>query len=514
MRQAPSFLRRLTNAEYDATVRDLVGATGETSKAFSFPADTLVAGYTFNGEFDTVGPPHLERYGSAAQALAAGVMTSAARRAAVLGCDPSAEDRAACLRSFIERFGRRAFRRPLEAAEQSNLVALAAAQGDADPFAGAQIVLEAILQAPQFLFRIEGGVADATRPALLRLDGFAIAARLSYLLRGSTPPDALLDAAASGRLDTPEGVAAAARDLLGQPPAREAFRMFSRQWLRLGALGAAVKDAALFPAWNEGLRAAMTEETLRVVDDLIWRDGASFLDLLTAPFTYVNGPLAALYGLVAPGSGGFSRVDLAGSDRRMGLLTHAGVLAANSRRSHSSPTLRGVFVREVMLCEGLPDPPDDVSINLPPPMPNETEREQLERHARDPECFGCHVATDQIGYGLERYDAIGVYRTTDARGRPISTAGRILGMTPDGFDGAFELGRRIAGSEQHRDCVVVQALRYALGRRDTDEDRCLLRRLSSSFVASGGSLRDLFVGITISDPFRFKDIAVATGGGK
>jgi hypothetical protein len=122
--------------------------------------------------------------------------------------------------------------------------------------------------------------------------------------------------------------------------------------------------------------------------------------------------------------------------------------------------------------------------------------------------------TDQIGFGLERYDAIGAYRATDARGRPISTAGRILGMTPDGFDGAFELGRRIAGSEQHRDCVVVQALRYGLGRRDTDEDRCVLRGLSSSFVASGGSLRDLFVGITISEPFRFKDVAIATGGGK
>jgi hypothetical protein len=491
---APAPLRRLTNEEYNNSVRDLLGDTSRPADAF--PPDEAIGGF----ENNTVSPVTqvlVERYMSAAEGLAA---AAAGRLDKIAPC-PDGEPHEACARKFIDAFGRLAFRRPLDDGEREALVAIYAEKEGRSGYAPAiQLVIEAVLQSPKFLYRLEP--ADERGPRTRALTGYEIATRLSYFIWASTPDAELLDAAAAGRLTAPEDIGRAARRLLSDGRAVDGVKSFHRQWLGLRALGTASKDSALYPAFTPELKRAMVEETLRFSAHAVFEGGDTVSALLTSKKTFVNAPLAKLYGVPPPPGDGFALVDLPPSERS-GLLTQASVMAVLASAEETSPVLRGKFVREKLLCQRVPPPPPSVSIALPKFDPKLSKKERFAQHRMDPSCAGCHKRMDPIGFGFEHYDAIGAWRTVDGA-FPVDAAGMLSGTSDAAgpFDGAVALGTRLAASQQVRRCFATQWFRAALGRGERDEDAASLEGAYQVFARAGFDVRELIVAIATSDAFR------------
>ena len=490
---APAPLRRLTNEEYNNTVRDLLGDASRPADAF--PPDEVVAGF----ENNTVAPVTqalVERYLDAAEALAA----RSAGRLEVLAPCPAAAAPDGCARAFIDAFGRLAYRRPLDDGDRAELQAIYADKERRSGHARAiQLVVAAILASPKFLYRLEpadGGTK--TRP----LTGFEVATRLAYFIWASTPDTELLDAAAAGTLQAPEGVERAARRLLSDPRAVDGIRSFHRQWLELRVLDTESKDPVLYPAFTPELRAAMVEETLRFAAHAVLDGGDGIAALLTAKRSYVNAPLAKLYGVPAPPGDGFVLVDLPPRERS-GLLTQASVMTVLAGAEEASPILRGKFVREKVLCETIRPPPADVDIRPPRFDPTKTKKERFAQHRTDPSCAFCHDSMDPTGFGFEHYDAVGAWRTVDGA-FPVDATG-VLSRTDDAdgpFDGAVALAARLAASTQVRRCLATQWFRAAMGRGERPEDTASREAAYQAFARAGFDVRELIVAIATGDAFR------------
>jgi len=492
----PMPMRRLTHAEYNNSVADLLG--DKTQPARNFPIDTQVGLFDNTADAQTVPVLLADQYLDSAETLAQAVPDVRA----LVGCDPTGTSGATCVRGFIDRFGRRAYRRPLVAAESTRLLALYTSTRTAsDEPTGIRAVVAAVLASPNFLFRPEFGTTGSTIAGAKRATPYEVAGRLGSLLWGSLPDDMLLDAAKNGQLATREQVATQARRMLMDPKARAAIATFYDQWLGLSALDTASKDAAIFPAFNDDLRNAMREETRRFVANVIWDDDAKLSTLLTAAYSFVNAPLAQLYGVKGPSDTvSYTRVALDPTERA-GVLTQASMLTAFARPDESSPVKRGKWVRVRMLCQDLPDPPANVP-QLPPLAANVSNRERFAMHTGDPACSGCHHLIDGLGFGLERYDGIGKLRSM-SQGVPIDSSGEVTDTVDiDGaYSGGPELAARLAKSTQVADCAPTQWLRYAMGRRETTDDACSLMALRDAFAASNGNLRELMVALTQTDAF-------------
>ena len=358
-----------------------------------------------------------------------------------------------------------------------------------------------MLSSPNFLFRPEFGAGDATLPSATQVTPFELASRLASLLWASIPDDVLLDAAQNGELETREQVEAQARRMLQDERARPALSAFYEQWLGLPLLASATKDNAVYPAFSEELRAAMAEETRRFVAHVLWDDGAKLSTLMTASYSFVNASLAKVYGVNGPSDDATFAQTTLDKTQRAGVLTQASVMTAFASPSGSSPIKRGKLVRVRLLCQDLPDPP----ANVPPPDPPKegvSTRERFAMHTNNAACRGCHDLIDGLGFGLEHYDGIGAYRTVD-HGVAVDASGEVNHTTDiDGpYSGGPELAALLAMSEQARDCVPTQWLRYVLARRENDDDTCSLVALRAAFAASGGDLLELMVSLTQTDAF-------------
>ena len=488
-------LRRLTHAEYDNAVRDLLGDSSQPARAFA--RDTEVGLFDNTASSQTVPELLADQYLEAAVTLAEGVSDVEG----LLGCDPAGGSGADCVQGFVQRFGRRAFRRPLASAEVDRLVALYdQTRALSDEATGVRGVISAVLASPDFLFRPEQGVADSTLEGAKTLGPFELAARLASLIWMSVPDDELLDAAEDGQLETREQVGLQARRMMEDERAHAGLLGFYSQWLGLPLLESATKDPEAYPAFTDELRDAMGEETRRFVEHVLWEDDARLSTLLTAPYSFVNADLAELYGVPAPSGSGFSRVDQDPSQRR-GVLTQASMLAAFASSDESSPVKRGKFVRVRVLCQDLPDPPADIP-EVAAPEEGVSTRERFAMHTNNAACSGCHSLIDGLGFGLEAYDGIGAFRTID-HGVTVDSSGEVTATRDiDGpYMGGPELAMRLASSAEVRDCAPTQWLRFALGRRETAEDDCSLAQLQQAFADSGGDLRELMVALTQTDAF-------------
>ncbi len=505
----PSYLRRLTNAEYNATLHDLLGEEGEVidrAAEFAFVPDTRVLGFESNATNVSISSAVLERYLDAAQSISSAIVDDAATRQRVLGCELPSTD---CLAAFVDSFGQRAYRRPLADEEKAELLELAGSGADA--VHGARLVLQHFLLSPNFLFRVEEGEADAERPDWRKLTGYELATRLSYLLLGTTPSAALLERARSGELGSAEAVGAIAREMLGDPRARLALRRFYEQWLRLDRLSALTFDSELFPEFDGELASSMREETRTLLDQYIWDPGRNFLDLITSPETTIDGRLAALYGLSAVD--GWQSVSYPPELGRSGLLGHASLLAITSRSNRTSAVLRGKYVREVLLCSELPAPPANVA-KLAEPLEGQSERQRLEAHAVDPSCSGCHQLMDPVGAGLSAFDAIGKYRASDEQGQPIDASGAIYGypeLSQPAFDGAVELAAQLRSLPALPQCMVTQVFRHAFARLELPGDGALLASVAGTFAASNYSFPEMLIAFVTSDAFRYRQQNEAQG---
>jgi hypothetical protein len=487
-------LRRLTRSEYDNSVADLLGDT--THPARAFVADTQVGLFDNTAATQTVPTLLAEQYLDAAVRLAEGVSDINK----LVGCSPTSS--ATCVRSFITRFGRRAYRRPLTSEETTRFVAMYDnTLAISDAATGVRSVVAAVLASPNFLFRPEFGNGESSDvPGAQTLTGFEIAARLSNLIWASAPDDVLLDAAQNGQLGNRTQVADQARRMLQDPRARPALAEFYKQWFGLGRIDSASKDTGTYPEFDDALRASMSEESRRFIEDVLWNGDAKLDTLLTASYSFVNGPLAELYGVDGPtDEDTFQRVELDPS-QRAGLMTQGSVLAAYARPDQSSPVKRGQWVRVRMLCQELPDPPANIP-ELPQPKEGVSNRERFAMHTSSPACAGCHNLIDGLGFGLEAYDGVGRFRTVD-QGVAVNSVGEVTASDVNGaYDGAVELAAKLAESSQVRDCAPTQWLHYALGRAAESGDACSALELKNAFASSGGNLRELMVALTQTDAF-------------
>ena len=494
---APRLLRLLTRREFAQSVRDLTGLDGDFTA--NLPVEALVQGYDNNARVAVVTERHAEEYLEAARTIAERAVSG--RRDALLPCAPTEAD---CARRFVEQFGLRAFRRPLLAAERDALVALFDDELSPGFDEGMVLAITAMLGSPAFLYRSETG-ADIGG-GTYRLDGYETASSLSYLIWGSVPDQALLDAAAAGRLGDADERRQQAQRMLADPRARTQFADFATQWLGTGYLLGSFKDPEIFPRLTDDVRRAMAEELSRFVNHVAFdsTDG-TLTELYTADYVFVNGPLRDYYGLPGAATDAAFVQQPAGTQRG-GLMGLGAVLAAHAHSNESSPIKRGVFVRERLLCQDLPDPPPDVDTTPPGLDPNLTTRERFARHTADPGCSACHRYIDGTGFGLERYDGAGGYRSTE-NGQPVDDSGELYAReglnteTRDPFRGPRELAQILAGTTAARQCAVTQYYRYSHGYVEADADRCQIEELQARFADSGYKLEALITDWVGSDEF-------------
>ncbi len=491
-------LRRLTHREYDATVRDLVGDDSVPSSGF--PTEVSPTGFDNEASALDVDAVLAEQYLAAAEAIVERVDLDS-----VVSCDAAVEGEDACGQRLVDELGARAFRRPLSPELRARYLELFADTRDAAGYERArEVVVTTLLQSPHFLYRVELGRVELGLPddqdgAMVRLDAWELASRLSYLLWGSMPDDALFAAAAAGELETPAQVRTQAERMLDDPRARAMVAEFHAQWVRLPALATMSKDEAVYPGFD-ALRPWLDAETRAFVEHAVFDDDGDLRTLLSASYTFANDALAGHYGIAAPGTDALVRVDLP-DGQRAGLLTQGSVLAVHAKPDRSSPVLRGRFVRERLMCEPMPEPPPDVDTTPPDVDPDASTRERFEQHTTDPTCAGCHALLDPVGFGLEHYDGIGRWRDVDGSS-PVDANGTVL--TADGvvaFEGAPELAGWLADSPQVRSCVVTQWFTWAHGRAPEGADTCTTDTLAEAFEASDGDVRELLVALTQTEAF-------------
>lgn len=509
----PSLIRRLTNREYERTVADLFG--GPLPVASLLAPDVRFNAFDNNALTQELSVEHLRAYLAAAESVTAAVFASAQRRSAIAPCE-LATGGSTCLRQFVSALGQKMYRRPLSADELAGLEAVANAQpAGGDPYAKPAAALQTMLVSMSFLYRVEHGTPDPTRPGLARLSGYELASRLSYALLETTPDAELLAAAERGDLDSSEGLRAQVRRLLQGTTAREAFRHFSGQWLETPGLARQSRQVSTYPLWGDALKASMASEVERFIERLAFTDGASFMELIDTKVTYVDQQLAQLYGVQpAPPQGQWSQVTFGTDSPRSGVLTLASVLTVGSKELAASPMRRGKFVREALLCDPPPPPPSQAAIDgAPVKQPGMSEREWLALHRQDPACNGCHQLIDPVGFGLEGFGMIGEVRSVNEVGQPVDTHGTVVGFTPADFEGAAGLSQRLRENQGRvSQCVVKQLLRFQLGRDTTPNDACLVSTLDQQFAASGYRLPQLIEAIVVSDGFRYRRLADADPG--
>ncbi len=491
-------LRRLTHREYDATIRDLLGDDSNPSQLL--PTDAAATGFDTKASAQQINATLAEAYMRAAEDVAARAVVDTA---VLLPCDP-APDELACGHAFVGSFGPRVFRRPLAPDELSRYQTLfdnAHASWGFDK--AVELVVQAMLQSPSFLFRLEFGLPEDAGEPLVRLTSWETASRLSYLLWGTMPDEDLFAAAAEDRLGTPEELAAQADRMLDDPRARGLVGAFHRQWLGLDGLAISNKNPATYPQWSPELAASMATETTMLLEHVVFDGAGDFATLLRADYTFVDSSLAALYDVAGPQGNAFARVELP-ADRRAGLLTHASLLALSGKPDQSSPVLRGQLVRERLLCESLPEPPPNVDTTPPEVDPDASTRERFEQHTSDPSCAACHRLIDPVGFGLEHYDGIGVWRDQDG-GAPVDASGvLVIADQSIEFDGAIELGDLLATHPNARDCFVAKWFEFGHGRAPDLGDSCTIEGLRAGLEAADGDVRSLLVALTQTDAFRLR----------
>jgi hypothetical protein len=407
----------------------------------------------------------------------------------------------------VEQTGGRLFRRPLDAGEHDRFLARFSAWQSAVDFEGAvRLTLSAMLQSPQFLYRVELSPAGAAG-TVVAVEPYAMASRLSFFLWESVPDDTLLQAAASGELATEDQLRAQATRMLQDDRARRVFWSFPRQWLGLDRIlldEHSVRTPDIDPQWTAATQASASRETELFVENVLVQ-GGTFRDLLTSRRAWVDGEMSRVYGLAPPSDPTqWNEVALPDAERA-GLVTRVSFLAGYSHRGATSPPVRGNGIQLRFLCELPISPPPGVDLSQPTAGPGsgpQTNRMLFEQRTSPAMCQTCHAGLNGFGFGLEGYDAAGHFRTSDD-GLPVDATGTLRGTDVDGpFNGGVDLSRALAKSQVVHHCATQQLVRYALGRAPVDAELPLVNALTQRFMDSGGDLRALMMDIVTSPTFR------------
>jgi hypothetical protein len=487
-------IHRLSNVEYDNTIRDLTGTELRFGDGF---AEEEAEGFDNIATALSMSPRHVEDYFVAARDVSADVFAKPALRDRIVTCKP--DTTTSCAETVIRDFGRRAFRRPLSADESAGLLSRyrEALTAGVDAMAALQHVVHAILVSPQFLYRIEYD-PDLNTPTPHPLDGYEVATRLSYALWSTMPDDTLFAQAASGALGTPQAVEAQVDRMLADSRSEMLPKNFAARWFGGKRLADHVASATIYPAYTPTLAASMQREMELYFSEFLSKD-LPYSQFLSADFNFVDGPLAALYGMKAPAGTGLTRV-VDTTDKRAGLLGLAGFLTHTSRETRSSPIIRGKWILDAVWCMPLAVPAGLAIEPLKEPEAGAaptTVREQMAAHRVSPACSGCHDLIDPIGLSLENFDGIGRFRPAYENGLAIDTTGTMPGGAK--VQDLQSLAAALAASPQFLSCAATKFGTYALGLVIPDVDRA---QIVARWTTGTPSLRSLIKGTVTHDAFR------------
>ncbi len=500
--QGTTQLPRLTHRQYARAVSKLLQIEVDPTTDFPSEAPTL------DGYFEASVLRVTERlyldYRRTAESLAEQLVNTPSAYERFVGC---ATSDSGCQDQFLSSMLLRAYRRPATAEELSRYGTLFEAGNElvasGDAFRdGVQVVVEAVLQSPHFLYRVERGEGDAAIPT--PLTQFETATRLAFLLTDSAPDDGLLAEASAARLMTTEELVTQARRLMQTPEFGEKVRDFHSRWLQLeGVLGAS-KDSNSFPEFSLEVARAMQEETLRYVEEATLNQNGAVSLLLTGSYSFVNDQLASIYGLSGSFSRDFQRVDFPADAGRAGILTQLSFLTGHSSSSTTtSPILRGVYVLRRILCQEIEDPPPGAE-GVEPPAPAVapvTTRDFFTWKTSMVACTGCHSSINPVGFAFEGFDALGRARETE-NGAPIDSTGTLtLGDSSLNFADASQLVSQIATGKEVRACYAKHWLRYSHGRTESDLDLRTLALIHRALEAPTFGVRELIEQLVQSAAF-------------
>ncbi|HEY6879493.1 MAG TPA: DUF1592 domain-containing protein [Polyangiales bacterium] len=487
--------RRLTNYEYDNTVRDLLGT--KLQPARSFVAEEADG---FDNVASALGmtPSQFEAYLNAAEALSRELVADPARTKALIDCTPSGDDGGPCLSRWLDDFATRAYRRVPTAEEKKSLSAAyarARALGE-DELGSLGHVLTSLLAGPGFLYRTELSVGGGAQTRAL--DGYELASRLSYFLWSTLPDRELFALAQDGSLVRSDVLRAQLTRMLADPRSSALLDNFAAQWLGWHKLAQHKVLPDAYPQFDEALRSSMLAEARAYVSEFIFGE-RPLREFLRANLHFVDGKLAALYGVAAPSA--MTRMEAPLGDRR-GYLGLAAFLTVSSFAQRTSPTLRAKWILEELMCSTVPPPPPTAVATLEESTNNaasiDNVRARLEQHRKDPSCAGCHARLDPIGLGLETFDGIGAARTKYPNGDTIDSHGELPGGVV--FDGPAALSDVLANDPRFRACVSRKLLTYALGR-SMNEEADLVDALEER-AQGAGTFRALIEAVVMSEAFR------------
>jgi hypothetical protein len=501
-------IHRLSNLEYDNTVRDLLGTQLRPSSGFQ--PDIEASGFTNIAEAISMNPRSVKDYYDAAVSLTDELALDATRLATIVTCQPAAAGDVACANQIIAAFGARAFRRPLEAWEATHYTAVyqAGLTNGLDHAGAIGHVVRTMLTAPQFLYRMEFDT-DPLSPEQHALSAYELASRLSYMMWSSMPDQTLFDLAANGQLLQLDVLQAQVDRMLLDAKSSTLVDSFAWQWFGATRLATHEVNATQYPVWDETLRASMQNELKMFLDEFV-HQGRPFPEILTRDVNYVDAKLAEVYGIPAPASG-TQQVEFT-TDERKGLLGLAGFLTHTSRHNRSAPTIRAAWVLNSLLCMDIAPPTNVVIAPLPEADPNVTSvRELIEAHRNNPACSGCHNIVDPVGLGMEQYDGIGRFRPQYENGDPIDTAGTL----PDGttFTGFSDMLDKLAAQTDATDpanptlktvqCAARKAFTYSMGR-SIGVSTAYVDQMVQQWKGQPLSLANLFKQMVVNDVFRFR----------
>jgi hypothetical protein len=498
-------LRLLTQAEYRASLQSLFG---DVTALLDLPQDTPLGGFISIGAAQITLPPvAIDKYEAASRAVVAEVFGDTARWQALVGCQPQADLRDACVETFVRAFGERAFRRDLSDAEFLRWVKVArdAAVLAGDAAQGLSTLTSGFLQSPHFLYRAETNALDPTN-GRLKYDGRSMAIRLAFLLTGGPPSAELMTAGESGQLDTVEGVRAAVAPMLSDPAIVGPLTSFFYEYSQAELVMTVEKSPTMFPEVNDGLRSSMREGTRLFLEKVVLAAGADVRSLFDSNQTFADATLAPIYGLTPP-STGFAQFTVPAEQGRVGLMGQAAMLFAHGKPDHSSPTIRGLFMMQAFFCQTPEPAPGGIDTELSTD-PNLTTRQKLELHRTQPSCRGCHAMFDPMGMALEHFDSIGRYRETE-NGLTIDASG-ILEDGPT-FNGAVEFGTVLRSSALVQKCLLRHFYRSVNGRADDLFDQAQVDAMLASLSSRGYVFRDMVADFVVSDAFRSAPALPITG---
>jgi mono/diheme cytochrome c family protein len=461
--------------------------------------------------YDSTGLPHIRTLSVVGPFKATGPGDTPSRRRIFIchPTTPAAEE--PCAARILASLARRAYRQPVSQADRERLLAFyRAGRHDGTFELGIERALQRLLASPKFLIRVEHDPPALAEGAVYRINDFELASRLSFFLWSSIPDDELLRVAAEDRLHIPAVLTHEVRRMLADRRSEALVINFAGQWLQLRNLRNSVPDNDLFPQFDDNLRQSFARETELLFDSVV-RENRSVIDLLTADYTFVNERLAKHYKIPYIYGSQFRRVPVT-DDARRGLLGQGSILTLTSNADRTSPVVRGKWILANLI--GLPPAPPPPNV---PPLKSDSEktrpmsmRAQMEEHRKNPVCAGCHKIMDPLGFAMENYDAVGVWRTLDA-GSPIDATGEFIDGTK--LDGVASLRQALVSHPNvFVSTMTERLLTYALGRGLESYDMPALRKVVRQAADDNYRFSSVIVGIASSVPFQMRTKAAKDAG--